>query len=43
MVRKEILAFVAMAVTLLLPALVQTGDHSLYEIGRADVGLARAG
>jgi long-chain fatty acid transport protein len=43
MVRKKILALVVMAVASLLPALVQAGGLSLYEIGTADVGLASAG
>jgi hypothetical protein len=42
-VRKEILALVVMDVVSLLPAVGQTGGLSLYEIGRADVGLAKAG
>jgi hypothetical protein len=43
MVRKEILALVVMVVALFLPALVQAGGLSIYEIGTADVGLANAG
>jgi len=43
MVRKKILASVIMAVASLLPALVQAGGPSLYEIATADVGLASAG
>ena len=43
MVRKKILALMVMTVASLLPALVQAGGLSLYEIGTADVGLASAG
>ena len=43
MVRKKILASVVMAVASLLPAVVQAGGLSLYEIATADVGLASAG
>jgi long-chain fatty acid transport protein len=43
MVRKKILASVIMAVASLLPAFVQAGGLSLYEIATSDVGLASAG
>ena len=41
--QKQFLAIVVVALVSLLPAFVQAGGLSLYEIGTADVGLASAG
>lgn len=43
MVRKKVHASVVMAVASFLPAFVQAGDLSLYEIATSDVRLAGAG
>ena len=43
MVRKKVHAIVVMAVASFLPAFVQAGDLSLYEIAPSEFGLAGAG